>query len=109
MRLKRFTIFLFLVTIIGSGLFAQQEPQFTQNMFNRVFTNPGFAGLGDGICVTGLVRQQWAGFKDSEGNKVAPETFLISIELIPQPEAVLASMPGALCEPLSSDCSFSLS
>jgi type IX secretion system PorP/SprF family membrane protein len=80
MRLKRFTIFLFLVTIIGSGLFAQQEPQFTQNMFNRVFTNPGFAGLGDGICVTGLVRQQWAGFKDSEGNKVAPETFLISIE-----------------------------
>ncbi|RLD55132.1 MAG: hypothetical protein DRI97_10100, partial [Bacteroidetes bacterium] len=80
MRLKRLTIFLFLVTIIGSGLFAQQEPQFTQNMFNRVFTNPGFAGIGEGICVTGLVRQQWAGFKDSEGNKVAPETFLVSIE-----------------------------
>ena len=80
MRQIRFTIFLFLVTIIGTGLYAQQEPQFTQNMFNRVFTNPGFAGIGEGICVTGLVRQQWAGFKDSEGNKVAPETFLISIE-----------------------------
>lgn len=80
MRHLRITIFLFLATIIGTGLYAQQEPQFTQNMFNKVFTNPGFAGIGEGICVTGLVRQQWAGFKDSEGNKVAPETFLISIE-----------------------------
>ncbi len=71
---------MFVVTIIGTGLHAQQEPQFTQNMFNRVFTNPGFAGIGDGICVTGLVRQQWTGFKDNEGEKVAPETFLISIE-----------------------------
>lgn len=62
-----------------SGLYAQQEPQFTQNMFNKVFTNPGFAGIGEGICVTGLIRQQWAGFKDNEGEKVAPETFLISI------------------------------
>ncbi len=71
---------MFLVTIIGTGLHAQQEPQFTQNMFNKVFTNPGFAGMGEGICVTGFVRQQWAGFKDSEGNKVAPETYMVSIE-----------------------------
>jgi len=67
-------------TVIATTVHAQQEPQFTQNMFNRVFTNPGFAGIGEGICVTGLVRQQWAGFKDNEGNKVAPETFLISID-----------------------------
>lgn len=65
---------------IVTSLHAQQEPQFTQNMFNRVFTNPGFAGIGDGICVSGLGRQQWAGFKDSEGEKVAPETFVISID-----------------------------
>jgi len=39
-----------------------------------------FAGIGEGICVTGLIRQQWSGFKDSEGEKVAPETFLISID-----------------------------
>jgi len=80
MRQKRITIFLFLLSFWGLGLNAQQEPQFTQNMFNRVFTNPGFAGLSEGICVTGFVRQQWAGFKDNEGNKVAPETFLVSIE-----------------------------
>jgi len=80
MRLKRITIFLFLLSFLGGGLHAQQEPQFTQNMFNRVFTNPGFAGMSEGICVTGFVRQQWAGFKDNEGNRVAPETFLVSIE-----------------------------
>ncbi len=80
MRHIKFTILLFVVTIIGTGLHAQQEPQFTQNMFNRVFTNPAFAGIGEGICVTGLIRQQWSGFKDSEGEKVAPETFLISID-----------------------------
>jgi type IX secretion system PorP/SprF family membrane protein len=80
MRQITTTILLFAATIIGTGLQAQQEPQFTQNMFNKVFTNPGFAGIGEGICVTGLGRQQWASFKDSEGNRVAPETFLISID-----------------------------
>lgn len=80
MRQIRTTIFLFFLMFIVTSLHAQQEPQFTQNMFNRVFTNPGFAGIGDGICVSGLGRQQWAGFKDSEGEKVAPETFVISID-----------------------------
>src|SRR5210317_361673 len=80
MRQKRITIFLFLLSFWGLGLHAQQEPQFTQNMFNRVFTNPGFAGLGEGIWLTGFFRQQWSSFKDSEGDKVAPETFLVSIE-----------------------------
>lgn len=80
MRQIRTTVFLFFLTFIVTSLHAQQEPQFTQNMFNRVFTNPGFAGIGDGICVSGLGRQQWTGFKDSEGNKVAPETFVISID-----------------------------
>jgi type IX secretion system PorP/SprF family membrane protein len=80
MRQIRTAIFLFFLTIIGTGLYAQQEPQFTQNMFNRVYTNPGFAGLGEDICVTGLGRQQWVGFKDSEGEKVAPETFIIGID-----------------------------
>ena len=75
MRQIQLTILLLIATAIGSVLHAQQEPQFTQNMFNRVFTNPGFSGISDGICVTGLIRQQWAGFKDYEGEKVGPETF----------------------------------
>ena len=80
MRSIKLTILLLFAMTIASGLQAQQEPQFTQNMFNRVFSNPGFSGMGEGICVTGLLRQQWAGFKDYEGEKVGPETFLISID-----------------------------
>jgi len=67
------------LSLTGIGLFAQQEPQFTQNMFNNMTINPGFAGMGGGICATGIVRQQWASFKDADGNKVGPETFLLSI------------------------------
>ena len=80
MRRIKLTILLLLATAIGSVLHAQQEPQFTQYMFNRVYTNPGFTGLSDGICVTGMLRQQWSGFKDYEGEKVGPETFFISID-----------------------------
>ena len=80
MRQIKLTILLLFAMTIATGLQAQQEPQFTQNMFNRVFSNPGFSGMGEGICVTGLLRQQWAGFKDYEGEKVGPETFLISID-----------------------------
>lgn len=61
-------------------LAAQQEPQFTQNMFNHSFVNPGHYGFSNGIAITGLLREQWLGFKDEEGNKVAPQTFLINAD-----------------------------
>lgn len=58
----------------------QQEPQFTFNQFNHNTVNPGYAGLRDAICVTGLVRQQWIGMNDEEGNHVAPETFVVNAD-----------------------------
>jgi len=36
--------------------------------------------LNDGVTVTGIFREQWLGFKDEEGNKVAPETFLLTAD-----------------------------
>ncbi len=72
-------IFVVIILFSFSGLFGQQEPQFTQNMFNNMAINPGFAGLGNGICLTGILRQQWAGFKDMDGNRVGPETYLVTI------------------------------
>lgn len=73
-----------LLLIIGATvLYGQQLPQYTQYMFTKNAHNPGYTGYGKGICVTGLVRQQWVGFKetDSEGNStsVAPETYLVSV------------------------------
>jgi type IX secretion system PorP/SprF family membrane protein len=74
-----FLTLLFLVALTAS-LSAQQEPQFTQNMFNLSSVNPGNYGMTDGICATGVMRQQWLGFKDDKGNKVAPETYVISAD-----------------------------
>lgn len=47
---------------IGTSSFAQQDPQFTMNMFNRLYANPGYAGSNNGICANALHRQQWVGF-----------------------------------------------
>ncbi len=57
---------------------AQQEPQITLNMFNHMAVNPGYAGLRDAICVTGIIREQWMGIEDTDGTKVSPQTFIIS-------------------------------
>jgi type IX secretion system PorP/SprF family membrane protein len=59
---------------------AQQDPQFTHNMFNHAFVNPGSYGLSDGITITGIFREQWLGFKDYNNEKVAPETFLLTAD-----------------------------
>jgi type IX secretion system PorP/SprF family membrane protein len=69
-----------LISLWGGSLSAQQEPQFTQNMFNLSSVNPGHFGMTEGICVTGLLREQWLGFKDDNGNKVSPETFVVSAD-----------------------------
>lgn len=80
MNLKKHIIVIIFSLFIGNIIIAQQMPQFTQNMFTNMAVNPGYAGISGAMCVTGLVRQQWVGFKDSEGNKVAPETFLITFD-----------------------------
>jgi len=49
-------------TVLTTQLRAQQDPHFTQYMFNKLFMNPGYAGMKHAICFTGLMREQWAGF-----------------------------------------------
>ena len=38
---------------------AQQDPQYSQYMFNQLVINPGYAGSHDAICASALNRQQW--------------------------------------------------
>lgn len=80
MSFRRFIFCFILFSGLSAGLKAQQDPQFTHNMFNHAFVNPGSYGLSDGIAVTGIFREQWLGFKDDQGNKVAPETFLLTAD-----------------------------
>ena len=53
---------------------AQQDPQFSQNMFNILPVNPGYAGSSDAICANLLYRNQWVGWTG------APTTMLLSVE-----------------------------
>ena len=41
---------------------AQQDPQFTQFMYNKLIYNPGYAGTTGAICGVAQFRQQWVGF-----------------------------------------------
>src|SRR5687768_3309095 len=64
------------VTIAVAGftgvLSAQQDPQFTQWMFNKLIYNPGYAGTSGAICGVAQYRQQWASFPG------APKTIAFS-------------------------------
>lgn len=40
---------------------AQDGPQFSQYMFNRMSYNPGYAGSQGSICATAMYRNQWMG------------------------------------------------
>ncbi len=53
------TIALALSSIAG---FAQQDPQFTQYMYNKLFMNPAYAGMRQALCASYINRQQWTGF-----------------------------------------------
>jgi type IX secretion system PorP/SprF family membrane protein len=89
LRVSVFLLFVFFnITVVG-----QQEPQFTQNMFTRLVINPAVAGSSGDIAVTGLLRQQWAGFKDNDGESVAPQTYLLTVDA---PVRVLHGGVGAV-------------
>ena len=60
--------------LIAGLAFSQQDPQFSQNMFNKLANNPGYAGSNQAICATALHRSQWMGF---EG---APTTLNLSVD-----------------------------
>ncbi len=60
---KNITITFFIAILISTVTgFAQQDPQFSQNMFTKLLTNAGYAGSNDAICGTLLYRNQWTGF-----------------------------------------------
>jgi len=80
--MRKKLLFLLLVFLSCSAVNAQQDAQFTQNMFNQMAINPGYAGSHDAICATALFRQQWLGFTETvngQENNVAPQTMLFSL------------------------------
>lgn len=62
------------VALFAYAALAQQDPQFSQYMYNRLFTNPGYAGSNDGICANLIGRTQWTGFDG------APKTAVLAVD-----------------------------
>jgi type IX secretion system PorP/SprF family membrane protein len=73
MKTKHFIIILssFAVSLSAN---AQQDPQFTQFMADKLSINPGSAGAKGSYCATLIGRQQWAGFDG------APKTILLNLQ-----------------------------
>lgn len=61
-----------IVSILFGNLFisnAQQDPQYTQYMYNTQVVNPAYAGSREALSLAGLYRSQWVGLDG------APDTF----------------------------------
>lgn len=77
-RLKHILLLLSALLLLSLGCLAQQAPIFTDHSNSFAHINPGYLGLSEGVNIMGIYRNQWAGFVDSEGNDIAPETFLLT-------------------------------
>ncbi|MEO2052269.1 MAG: type IX secretion system membrane protein PorP/SprF [Allomuricauda sp.] len=71
-RKQIFIPLLFFVATIH-GLFAQQDAQYTQYMYNTLSVNPAYAGSRGQLTFAGLYRSQWVGLDG------APETFTLNL------------------------------
>jgi len=61
-RINKAILLFFLINFVNFVAVAQQDPQFTQNRFNQLTVNPGFAGSSGFINFSLLNRYQWVGF-----------------------------------------------
>lgn len=74
MNLKFKIIFCLMLMLVSSMMQAQQDPQYTDYMFNTLTVNSAYAGSRGHLTATGLYRTQWVGLSG------APETQSFSVE-----------------------------
>ena len=71
---------LFELIFIGNTAFAQQDPEFTQYMFNKMYFNPAYAGVEGVTEFNLLVRSKWTGYASTfDGPGGAPNTQVFSM------------------------------
>lgn len=54
-------ILIFVIFCVTAHIKAQYDPQFSQNMFNKLAVNPGYAGASNTMNLVALNRNQWSG------------------------------------------------
>ncbi len=71
--MKNLSLLLIFIVFLGlQDMSAQQDPQYTQYMYNMNVVNPAYAGSKESLSLTALYRKQWSGLDG------APETFTFS-------------------------------
>lgn len=76
MKMKKYIVILLLAFSSlwsGQSLYAQQDPQYSQYMFNQLVINPAYAGSKEAISTAMFLRTQWTGIDG------APKTESFSI------------------------------
>lgn len=99
MMKKTFFVIVFFCTV---AIYAQQEPQYTQYMYNTTIVNPAYAGSNGNIKLFGLYRAQWVGLegapttanfsmhKPIEGTKMGFGVSVLNDKIGPSDETQLA-------------------
>lgn len=68
-----------LMSILSIGVsYAQQDPQYTQFMYNKLPQNAAYTGSREALSIRALYRDQWSGNKNG-GTFKAPKTASVSI------------------------------
>lgn len=57
----------------GINAWAQQDAQYTQFMFNKLYFNPAYAGSKKALCISAIYRNQWIGMDG------APQTTTLNV------------------------------
>lgn len=61
---------LILPFLVSIQMIAQQDPQFTQYMYNTLTVNPGYAGSRGHLSILGMHRSQWVGVNGAPTSQV---------------------------------------
>lgn len=72
------TFYTMAVLISVMSAHAQQDPQFTQYMFNSIYITPAYAGVDGVTQLTAIHRSQWLGYQSSFNDGGAPTTQMVS-------------------------------
>jgi len=74
----RKTFLVVVLLAVLSPAFSQQDPQFSQYMFNDLYNNPAYSGVMGVTNLTMTYRSQWLGYTGTFDEGGAPNTFLAS-------------------------------
>ncbi len=67
-----------MLVCLAPEVFAQQDPQFSQYMFNNLYLTPAYAGVDGVTKMTAFYRNQWTGYQASFDDGGAPVTQMVS-------------------------------